>query len=74
MRRHLHPTEDGQVMHSGIVEIYVGPSANLRFVELQSWGSMSGISVMSGSRLTVMATWTGFLARWVLILPRIFLI
>lgn len=32
------PTEDGQVMHSGIVEIYVGPSANLRFVELQSWG------------------------------------
>ena len=30
--------QDGQVMHSGIVEIYVGPAANLRFVELQSWG------------------------------------
>jgi len=33
------PTEqDGQIMHAGIVEIYVGPAANLRFVELQSWG------------------------------------
>ncbi len=33
------PTEiGGQSLHSGIVEIYVGPSANLRFVELQSWG------------------------------------
>ena len=30
--------QDEQVMHSGIVEIYVGPAANLRFVELQSWG------------------------------------
>ncbi len=29
---------DGQTMHSGIVEIHVGPAANLRFVELQSWG------------------------------------
>jgi Fe-S cluster assembly protein SufD len=28
----------GQTMHSGIVEIYVGDNANLRFVELQSWG------------------------------------
>ncbi len=28
----------GQAMHAGIVEIYVGPGANLRFVELQSWG------------------------------------
>jgi Fe-S cluster assembly protein SufD len=28
----------GQSLHAGIVEIYVGPSANLRFVELQSWG------------------------------------
>jgi Fe-S cluster assembly protein SufD len=33
------PTEQGgQTIHSGIVEIYVGPRANLRFVELQSWG------------------------------------
>lgn len=33
------PTEaGGQTLHSGIVEIYVGPRANLRFVELQSWG------------------------------------
>ena len=33
------PTEqDCQTLHSGIVEIYVGPAANLRFVELQSWG------------------------------------
>ncbi|MDD5368915.1 MAG: Fe-S cluster assembly protein SufD [Anaerolineaceae bacterium] len=28
----------GQTLHSGIVEIHVGPAANLRFVELQSWG------------------------------------
>jgi Fe-S cluster assembly protein SufD len=33
------PTEPGgQTLHSGIVEIHVGPGANLRFVELQSWG------------------------------------
>jgi Fe-S cluster assembly protein SufD len=33
------PTEnDGQTLHAGIVEINVGPGANLRFVELQSWG------------------------------------
>jgi Fe-S cluster assembly protein SufD len=29
---------DGELMHAGLVEIYVGPGANLRFVELQSWG------------------------------------
>ena len=29
---------DGQVLHTGIVEIYIGAGANLRFVELQSWG------------------------------------
>lgn len=29
---------EGQTLHAGIVEIHVGPSANLRFVELQSWG------------------------------------
>jgi Fe-S cluster assembly protein SufD len=28
----------GQAMHAGIVEIHVGAGANLRFVELQSWG------------------------------------
>jgi len=33
------PTEvEGQAMHAGIVEIHVGAGANLRFVELQSWG------------------------------------
>jgi len=33
------PTEaEGQTLHCGIVEIHVGPAANLRFVELQSWG------------------------------------
>ncbi len=33
------PTESkGQTLHAGIVEIHVGPEANLRFVELQSWG------------------------------------
>jgi Fe-S cluster assembly protein SufD len=29
---------EGQTMHAGIVEIHVGQGANLRFVELQSWG------------------------------------
>ncbi len=28
----------GQSLHAGIVEIHVGAGANLRFVELQSWG------------------------------------
>lgn len=32
------PNEEGQTMHSGIVEIHVGEGAELRFVELQSWG------------------------------------
>lgn len=32
------PDENGHAMHAGIVEIYVGKGANLRFVELQSWG------------------------------------
>jgi Fe-S cluster assembly protein SufD len=31
-------TTDGESLHAGIVEIYVGQGANLRFVELQSWG------------------------------------
>jgi len=33
-----HTEADGQSMHAGIVEILVGEGANLRFVELQSWG------------------------------------
>jgi len=34
------PKSDGafQLMHDGIVEIYVGRNAHLNFVELQSWG------------------------------------
>lgn len=28
----------GQTLHSGIVEIYVGEGANLKFIEMQSWG------------------------------------
>lgn len=32
------PNEAGQTMHAGIVELHVGAGANLRFVELQSWG------------------------------------
>jgi Fe-S cluster assembly protein SufD len=33
------PTEaEGQALHAGIVEISVGDGANLKFVELQSWG------------------------------------
>ncbi len=32
------PTADKQTLHAGIVELHVGQEANLRFVELQSWG------------------------------------
>src|SRR5690606_5978803 len=32
------PTIKEQSMHAGIVELHVGSQANLRFVELQSWG------------------------------------
>ncbi len=32
------PTGGAQALHAGIVEIHVGDGANLRFVELQSWG------------------------------------
>jgi len=33
------PTEtEGPSMHAGLVELHVGQGANLRFVELQSWG------------------------------------
>jgi Fe-S cluster assembly protein SufD len=30
--------QDGQTLHAGLVEVHVGAGANLRFVELQSWG------------------------------------
>jgi len=30
---------DGQRLHSGIVEIYIGRGARLRFIEIQSWGN-----------------------------------
>lgn len=33
-----HTEASGQSLHAGIVEIQVGQGANLRFVELQSWG------------------------------------
>ena len=33
-----HTVPNGHSLHAGIVEIHVGPAANLRFVELQSWG------------------------------------
>jgi len=39
MHEFASPTEsEGQTLHSGIVEIIVEENANLRFVELQSWG------------------------------------
>lgn len=39
VHEYASPTEaEGQAMHAGIVEIHVGANANLRFVELQSWG------------------------------------
>ena len=33
-----HTEATGQAMHAGLVEVVVGDGANLRFVELQSWG------------------------------------
>jgi Fe-S cluster assembly protein SufD len=33
-----HSESGGQSLHCGIVEVHVGEGANLRFVELQSWG------------------------------------
>ncbi|MDP1715904.1 MAG: Fe-S cluster assembly protein SufD [Anaerolineales bacterium] len=32
------PNETGHAMHAGVVELHIGENANLRFVELQSWG------------------------------------
>lgn len=38
VHEYASPLADGTSMHAGIVELYVGAGANLRFVELQSWG------------------------------------
>lgn len=38
VHEYASPTDDGQTFHAGIVEVRVGAGANLRFVELQSWG------------------------------------
>jgi Fe-S cluster assembly protein SufD len=38
VHEYASPTEKSASMHSGIVEIHVGPAASLQFVELQSWG------------------------------------
>jgi Fe-S cluster assembly protein SufD len=38
VHEYASPNEQGQTLHAGIVELYVGAGANLRFVELQSWG------------------------------------
>jgi Fe-S cluster assembly protein SufD len=38
LHEYASPNADEQSMHSGIVEIFVGKAANLRFVEFQSWG------------------------------------
>lgn len=45
------PTEDGQTLHAGIVELHVGEGASLRFVELQSWGE--GVWNMTHERAEV---------------------
>jgi len=45
------PNEEGQTLHSGIVELHVGAGANLRFVELQSWGE--GVWNMTHERAEV---------------------
>lgn len=39
VHEYASPDEAGQTLHSGIVEIYVGKAAQLRFVEFQSWGN-----------------------------------
>jgi len=38
VHEYASPTEGGQTLHAGIIEVFVGTGANLRFVELQSWG------------------------------------
>lgn len=38
VHEYASPTEKSPAFHAGLVEIHVGDNANLRFVELQSWG------------------------------------
>lgn len=38
VHEYASPTENKPAFHAGLVEIHVGDNANLRFVELQSWG------------------------------------
>ncbi|MEN4013366.1 MAG: Fe-S cluster assembly protein SufD [Chloroflexota bacterium] len=38
VHEYASPTEAGQTLHVGLVEVHVGAGGNLRFVELQSWG------------------------------------
>lgn len=38
VHEYASPTEKAQTLHTGIVELHVGQNANLRFVELQSFG------------------------------------
>lgn len=38
VHEYASPTEKNPAFHAGLVEIHVGDNANLRFVELQSWG------------------------------------
>ncbi len=38
VHEYASPTENNPAFHAGLVEIHVGDNANLRFVELQSWG------------------------------------
>ncbi len=39
VHEYASPTETGgQTLHAGLIEVYVGEGASLRFVELQSWG------------------------------------
>ncbi len=38
VHEYASPTENEQTLHCGLVEVYVGEGASLRFVELQSWG------------------------------------
>jgi len=50
------PTEIGQSLHSGIVEIHVSRAANLHFIELQSWGNQVWNFTHEGAHLDNDAT------------------
>ena len=60
----LHPTEaDGQTLHAGNVEIYVGEDAKLTLLNCSPGENMSGISVTNVLRSIEMEIWIGFLVR-----------